>query len=109
MTRGPISSGGPTPWSTSGTTREEWRAESRGRDAFLLLPPGVHASRLSRMSAGDFDNGHSKQGQPKGGCYAKDYGSNIVREYDTLLHPPDPVVDDPTLGVKDGEQAEAES
>jgi hypothetical protein len=76
---------------------------------FLPLPPVMHVSRVSRMSAADFENRHSKQGQPKGGCYAKDYGSNIVREYDTLLHPPDPVVDDPTLGVKDGELAEAES
>lgn len=44
--------------------------------------------------------GERDEDQPKGGCYAKLYGSNCVREYDVLLNPPDPPVDDPTLGAQ---------
>ena len=42
-----------------------------------------------------------RQDQPKGGCYAKDYGSNMVREYAVLLDPPPPAEEDPTLGVQE--------
>ena len=53
---------------------------------------------------------NEEQGQPQGGCYARDYGSNVVREYAVLLDPPPPEEEDPTLGTDTpaaGEEEEA--
>ena len=50
--------------------------------------------------------GETSDEQPSGGCYSRDFGSNIVREYHVLLNPPPPMAEDPTLGLPPGEEHE---
>ena len=71
-----------------------------------VIEANLECIQITPRSRRRTELGEPGEDQPKGGCYAPDYGSNIVREYITLLHPPAPPVEDPTLGVQEeGEEA----
>lgn len=79
-------------------------------DALLALFY-AHARQPGHVAKCGADIGRAfvTQDQPKGGCYAKDFGSNVVREYAVLLDPPPPEEEDPTLGVQEDEAAEGDA
>ncbi|EKX39326.1 hypothetical protein GUITHDRAFT_114527 [Guillardia theta CCMP2712] len=62
--------------------------------------------KISPRSKKRSDMGEMAEDQPRYGVISSGFGSNVVRELKTVLHPPPPREEDPTLGVEGEEESE---